>query len=65
MDLLKDPILEIFGVLNMPLGKARRLTYETENGNLHSRFKKHLFPCQQNMHLTHFSIVKYRIFPDL
>ena len=49
-------------VLNMPLGKARGLTYETENGNLHTRFEKHLFPRQQNMRLTHFSIVKYCIF---
>ena len=49
----------------MLVGKARGLTYETENGNLHTRFEKHLFPRQQNMHLTHFSIVKYCIFPDL
>ena len=61
----ESPILEIFGVLNMPLGKARELTYETEKGNLHTRSEKHLFPRQQNMHFTHFSIVKYCIFPDL
>ena len=47
----------------MPLGKARGLAYETENGNLHTRFEKHLFPRQQN--LTHFSIAKFCIFPDL